>query len=404
MTAPIPPESVPVRLARVVLGVTGGIAAFKSAELVRLFVKAGTTVDVVMTDAATRFVTPLTFQALSGRPVLSDLWQSGAADAMGHIAVSRGADAIVVAPASADFVAKLAQGRADDLLSTLCLARECPLFVAPAMNRQMWASPATQRNALQLRQDGVTLLGPDTGELACKENGDGRMLEAAAIHATILAMLQPKVLSGRRVLITAGPTFEAIDPVRGITNSSSGKMGFALAQAAAEAGAQVTTVAGPTALPTPPGVERVDVTSAAQMAEAVLSRVADCDVFIAVAAVADYTPEAPSEQKLKKSGDRLMLTLKPTVDILATVAARPNAPFCVGFAAESQDLERLAEEKRRRKKLPLLIANLAQDALGGDANEVTMLDASGARRLPRMNKIDLARHLVGEIARRLPAP
>jgi len=404
MTAPIPPESVPVRLARVVLGVTGGIAAFKSAELVRLFVKAGTTVDVVMTDAATRFVTPLTFQALSGRPVLSDLWQSGAADAMGHIAVSRGADAIVVAPASADFVAKLAQGRADDLLSTLCLARECPLFVAPAMNRQMWASPATQRNALQLRQDGVTLLGPDTGELACKENGDGRMLEAAAIHATILAMLQPKVLSGRRVLITAGPTFEAIDPVRGITNSSSGKMGFALAQAAAEAGAQVTTVAGPTVLPTPPGVERVDVTSAAQMAEAVLSRVADCDVFIAVAAVADYTPEAPSEQKLKKSGDRLMLTLKPTVDILATVAARPNAPFCVGFAAESQDLERLAEEKRRRKKLPLLIANLAQDALGGDANEVTMLDASGARRLPRMNKIDLARHLVGEIARRLPAP
>ena len=271
------------------------------------------------------------------------------------------------------------------------------------MNRQMWANAATQRNAQQLRHDGVTLLGPDTGELACKENGDGRMLEAAAIHAAVLAWLQPKVLSGRRVLITAGPTFEAIDPVRGITNSSSGKMGFALAQAAAEAGAQVTTVAGPTALPTPPGVERVDVTSAAQMAEAVLARVDRCDVFIAVAAVADYTPEAPSEQKLKKSGDRLTLTLKPTVDILATVAARPNAPFCVGFAAESQDVERLAEEKRLRKKLPLLVANRVQDALGSDANEVTLLDASGARRLHRMDKVDLARHLVGEIARRLPA-
>ena len=402
MNAPTTSGNAPQRLERVVLGVTGGIAAYKSAELTRLFVKAGVLVDVVMTDAATRFVTPTTFQALSGRPVLTDLWQSGAADGMGHIAVSRGADAIVVAPASADFLAKVAQGRADDLLTTLCLARECPLFVAPAMNRQMWANPATQRNVAQLRHDGIGVLGPDTGELACKENGEGRMLEAPAIFAALAAALQPKVLAGKRVLVTAGPTFEAIDPVRGITNSSSGKMGFALAQAAAEAGAEVTLVAGPSALPTPAGVSRTDVTSAAQMADDVLKRVEHCDVFVAVAAVADYTPDAPREQKLKKSADSLTLTLKPTVDILAAVAARPNAPFCVGFAAESHDVERLGEEKRRRKKLPLLIANRAQDALGSDDNEVTLLDAAGAQRLPRMGKLDLARRLVGEIAQRLP--
>ena len=404
MNSPSPNGTVPAPLARIVLGVTGGIAAYKVAELTRLFIKAGVIVDVVMTEAATRFVTPITFQALSGRPVLTDLWQSGAGDAMGHISASRGADAIIVAPASADFLAKLAHGNADDLLSTLCLARECPLFVAPAMNRQMWANAATQRNVAQLASDGIVILGPDTGELACKENGEGRMLEPEQLFASLIASRQPKVLVGKRVLLTAGPTFEAIDPVRGITNSSSGKMGFALAQAAAEAGAEVTVIAGPSALATPPGVTRVDTTSAAQMAEAVLSRVDRHDVFIGVAAVADYTPEVAHEQKLKKSGDALTLKLKPTLDILATVAARANAPFCVGFAAESHDVERLAEEKRKRKKLPLLIANRAQDALGNDANEVTLLDDAGAHPLPRMDKLSLARRLVVEIAQRLVRP
>jgi len=398
------PTALPAGPGRVVLGVTGGIAAYKAAELTRILVKAGTAVDVVMTDAATRFVTPMTFQALSGRPVLTDLWQSGAGDGMGHIALSRGADAILVAPASADFLAKLAQGRADDLLSTLCLARDCPLFVAPAMNRQMWAHVATRRNVAQLVADGVVVLGPDTGELACKERGEGRMLEPADLIAALSASRVPKLLAGKRVLLTAGPTFEAIDPVRGITNSSSGKMGFALAQAAAEAGATVTVVAGPSALPTPTGVRRVDVTSAAQMADAVLARVADCDVFVGVAAVADYTPDTAHAQKIKKSGAPLTLTLKPTLDILATVAARPGAPFCVGFAAESDDVERFAGEKRKRKKLPLLVANRAQDALGSDDNEVTLLDDDGAHRLPRMAKLALARRLVAEIARRLPSP
>jgi phosphopantothenoylcysteine decarboxylase / phosphopantothenate---cysteine ligase len=387
---------------RIVLGVTGGIAAYKTAELARLLVKSGTVVDVVMTAAATRFVGALTFQALSGRPVRTDLWDTGAANAMGHIDVSRGADAILVAPASADFLAKLVHGRADDLLTTLCLARECPLLVAPAMNRQMWANPATQRNIAQLRADGVAILGPDNGELACNENGDGRMLEAEALFAAMVAFAQPKVLAGRRVLVSAGPTFEAIDPVRGITNTSSGKMGFALAQAAADAGAQVTLVAGPTTLPTPFGVTRIDVVSAAQMADAVMACVDRHDVFVSVAAVADYTPVAVQEQKMKKSSAALTLTLQPTVDILAAVAARKHAPFCVGFGAESQDIEQLGEEKRRRKKLPLLIANRAQDALGSDTNEVTLLDDAGAHRLPRMNKAALARALVAEIAKRLP--
>src|SRR5690349_13163643 len=281
---PDAPAQVAKPLSRIVLGVTGGIAAYKSAELVRLLVKDGVTVDVVLTDAGARFVTATTFQALSGRPVHSDVWQSGADNAMGHITLSRGADAIIVAPATADFVAKLAHGIADDLLSTLCLARECPLLVAPAMNRQMWWNAATQRNIAQLRADGIEILGPDTGELACKENGEGRMLEAQAIYDALVASRQPKVLAGKRVLITAGPTVEAIDPVRSITNASSGKMGFALARAAAEAGADVTLVAGPTSLPTPAAVARFDVTSTAQMAEAVFARVDKCDVFVAVAA------------------------------------------------------------------------------------------------------------------------
>jgi phosphopantothenoylcysteine decarboxylase/phosphopantothenate--cysteine ligase len=389
-------------LNRIVIGVTGGIAAYKAAELARLLVKAGISVDVVLTEAGARFVTATTFQALSGRPVFSDLWQSGADNAMGHIGLSRGADAIVVAPASGDFLRKLAHGAADALLSTLCLARECPLLVAPAMNRQMWWNAATQRNVKQLAADGITILGPDTGELACNENGEGRMLEAEEMYDAIVASRLPKVLLGKRVLNTAGPTVEAIDPVRSITNSSSGKMGFALAQTAAEAGAQVTMVAGPTSLMTPAGVSRIDVVSTAQMAEAVFARVDRCDVFIAVAAVADYTPVRFYAEKIKKSKDTLTVELKPTTDILATVAARQNPPFCVGFAAESQNVIRLAEEKRRRKCLPLIVANRAQEALGSDVNEVTLLDDVGQHALPRMNKLDLARRLVGEIAKRLP--
>ena len=397
MTSPAPP------LARIVLGITGGIAAYKAAELTRLFVKAGVRVDVVMTEAACRFITPMTLQALSGRPVATDLWTSGADNGMGHIDLSRGADAIVVAPASADFLAKLAQGHADDLLSTLCAARDCPLLVAPAMNRQMWGNPANQRNVAQVAADGVLVVGPDRGEQACGETGEGRMVEPEAIFAAVVALRQPKVLAGRSVLLTAGPTFERIDPVRGITNSSSGRMGYALAQAAAEAGAAVTLVSGPTALATPPGVTRVDVESAAEMLAAVLAHVGAADIFIAVAAVADYTPTAVADEKMKKRDAPLSIELKPTVDILGTVAARPDAPFCVGFAAESHDVDRHADEKRRRKGLPLIVANRAQDALGRADNEVTLLDDAGAHPLPRMDKLDLARRLVGEIASRLPA-
>ena len=395
-------DPAPAPLARVVLGVTGGIAAYKAAELARLFVKAGVAVDVVMTEAATRFVTPTTFQALTGRPVATDLWASGASNAMDHIAISRGADGIVVAPASADFLAKLAHGRADDLLSTLCLARECALLVAPAMNVQMWSNAATRRNVAQLAADGVAILGPAAGDQACGEVGDGRMLEAQQIFDAVVASRVPKVLAGKRVLLTAGPTFEAIDPVRGLTNTSSGKMGFALARAAAEAGADVTLVAGPTPLATPAGVERVDVVSAAEMADAVLARVERSDVFVAVAAVADYRPARVHEQKVKKKSEPMTIALEPTVDILATVAARAKAPFCVGFAAESQDVAKLGEEKRRRKKLAMLVANRAQDAMGADDNEVTILDDRGAHALPRMDKLALARRLVVEIAARLP--
>jgi phosphopantothenoylcysteine decarboxylase/phosphopantothenate--cysteine ligase len=389
-------------LSRIVLGLTGGIAAYKAAELTRLFVKADIAVDVCMTAAACRFVTPLTLQALSGRPVLTDMWRSGADNGMGHINLSRGADAVVVAPASADFLAKIANGHADDLLSTLTLARDCPLFVAPAMNRQMWANAANQRNVARLVADGVAVLGPGSGDQACGETGDGRMLEPAEIFDAVVAAAQPKLLAGRRVLLTAGPTFEAIDPVRGITNTSSGKMGYALAQAAAEAGAEVTLVSGPTPLATPTGVTRIDVVSAAEMAVAVEANLRGVDAFVAVAAVADYTPLAPAKTKIKKSGAPLTITLKPTVDILATVAARPDAPYCVGFAAETDDVERNADEKRRRKKLPLIVANRAQDAFGSDDNEVTLFDTAGAHPLPRMGKLALARRLVAEIARRLP--
>jgi phosphopantothenoylcysteine decarboxylase/phosphopantothenate--cysteine ligase len=391
-------------LSRIVLGLTGGIAAYKAAELTRLFVKAAIAVDVCMTAAACRFITPLTLQALSGRPVLTDLWQSGADNGMGHINLSRGAGAIVIAPASADFLAKIANGHADDLLSTLALARDCPLFVAPAMNRQMWANAANQRNVARLVADGVVVLGPGSGDQACGETGDGRMLEPEEIIAAVLAHAQPKLLEGRHVLLTAGPTFEAIDPVRGITNTSSGKMGYALAQAAAEAGAMVTLVSGPTSLATPVGVTRIDVVSAAAMLAAVDANLDGIDAFIAVAAVADYTPVSPATVKMKKSGAPLTITLQPTVDILATVAARRDAPYCVGFAAETNDIPRNADEKRRRKKVPLMVANRAQDAFGSDDNEVILFDDAGAHPLPPMSKLALARHLVAEIARRLPSP
>jgi phosphopantothenoylcysteine decarboxylase/phosphopantothenate--cysteine ligase len=338
-------------LHRIVLGITGGIAAYKAAELTRLLVKEGVSVDVVMTSAATQFIAPMTLQALSGKPVSTDLWASGPANAMGHIELSRTADAILVAPASADFIAKLAHGHADDLLSALCLARACPLLVAPTMNVQMWNNLATQRNVAQLRADGIEILGPGRGSQACGEVGDGRMIEPEEILAALFAWAQPKLLAGKRVLLTAGPTFEAIDPVRGITNLSSGKMGFSLAQACAEAGAVVTLIAGPAALATPAGVTRVPVRSASEMAAAVDARVKACDIFVAVAAVADYTPAHTRTAKLKKSDQPLTLTMKPTIDILARVAARPKPPFCVGFAAETNDVSKNAEAKRRRKKV-----------------------------------------------------
>lgn len=384
---------------KIVLGVTGGVAAYKAAELCRLLVKAGADVQVVMTDAAQRFVTPLTFQALSGKPVLTGLWE-GAGDGMAHIRLSRDADLVLVAPTSADFLAKLAHGRADDLLSTLCLARACRLAVAPAMNREMWAAAPTRRNLDQLRADGVCLLGPAAGEQACGETGPGRMLEPADIVAGLPPLLTAGGLAGRRVLITAGPTYEAIDPVRGLTNRSSGKMGYALAQAAREAGAEVCLVSGPTCLATPADVRRVDVQSAAEMREAVL-RELPADVFIAVAAVADYRVEAAAPQKIKKSAAGLTLTLVANPDILAEVAGRPDAPFCVGFAAETERLAEHAEAKRRQKKLPLLVGNLAPDTLGADAAELVLFDDDGAHPLPLADKLDQARALIRHIASHL---
>ncbi|AOY92891.1 phosphopantothenate synthase [Cupriavidus sp. USMAA2-4] len=389
----------------IVLGLTGGIACYKSAELVRLLTKAGATVQVAMTEAATHFITPVTMQALSGRPVFRSQWDDRVGNNMAHIDLSREADAIVIAPASTDFMARLANGLCDDLLSTLCIARDCPLLVAPAMNRQMWAAPATQRNVAQLRADGVTVLGPGSGDQACGEVGDGRMLEPEELLEDIVAFFQPKVLAGRRVLITAGPTFEAIDPVRGITNRSSGKMGFAIARAAREAGAEVHLVAGPTALPTPRGVARSDVQSARQMHDAVLAGLHGSDVFIAVAAVADWRPAQVAAQKLKKANDTDTPTLEfvQNPDILAAVAARPDAPYCVGFAAESENLETYGEQKRQRKRVPLLVGNIGHHTFGLDDNEIVLFDAQGMTRLPRADKLTLARLLVAAIAQRLPA-
>lgn len=386
---------------RVLLGLTGGIAAYKAAELCRLFVKAGVDVRVVMTESACRFVTPVTMQALSGKPVFTDMWDPRVADNMAHIELSRDRDVMVVAPATADFLAKVAHGLGDDLLSALCLARECPLAVAPAMNRQMWDHPATRRNVETLRADGVTILGPAAGDQACGETGMGRMLEPEQIFAEVAAALGPKPLAGKKVLITAGPTFEPIDTVRGITNLSSGKMGFAVAQAAAESGAEVTVVAGPTQLPTPAGVARVDVTTARQMYDAVMARAQAADVFIGVAAVADYHVVQPKGHKMKKGEGPPRFEMAENPDILAAVAALDRPPFCVGFAAETENLVEYAQAKRKKKKIPLLAANLAQAAFGQDDNALTLFDDAGEHVLERAPKIVLARRLVAHIARML---
>lgn len=384
---------------KVLLGLTGGVAAYKAAELVRRLGDHGIEVQVVMTQAACGFITPATLQALSGHPVYTDMWDGRIANGMPHIELSRDKQAIVVAPATADFLAKAALGLADDLLSTLCLARDCPLIVAPAMNRQMWEHPATQRNVAQLKRDGVIVLGPDSGDQACGETGMGRMLEADDLAEAISGFLEPKTLSGKRVLMTAGPTFEPIDAVRGITNRSSGKMGYALARAAIAAGAEVTLVSGPVSLAAPVGARMEHVQTAAEMFDAVKKHVTKADIFIGVAAVADYRVSTPRKHKIKKTGDKgLTLDFVPNPDILGWVASRPKPPFCAGFAAESRNLDAYADEKRRRKKVKLMIANLAQSAIGADDNEVSLLDDAGIRRLPRAPKTVVARQIIEHIA------
>ncbi len=386
---------------KLVLGITGGIAAYKAAELVRLLVKSNIEVTIVMTEAACQFITPVTMQALSGKPVFIGMWDSSIANGMPHIELSRDADAILIAPASADFIAKLVHGRADDLLSTLCLARDCPLLVAPAMNKKMWEHPATQRNIAQLKADDVAILGPDSGEQACGEVGLGRMLEPDELMAEINAFFTPKLLAGKRVLITAGATLEMIDPVRAITNLSSGKMGYAIAQSAADMGADVTLVSGASSLTAPKNVKNISATSADAMYLAVMANVVKQDIFISVAAVADYSPAKPNAQKIKKQAASLNLELKANKDILAEVASLPNAPFCVGFAAETQDLIAQAEQKRLRKKLPLLVANLVSESMGQDEASITLLDDKGSHPQQKAAKNVLAVVLLSHISNML---
>ncbi|MGD9772784.1 bifunctional phosphopantothenoylcysteine decarboxylase/phosphopantothenate--cysteine ligase CoaBC [Diaphorobacter sp.] len=397
----------------IVLGLSGGVACYKSAQLCRLLVKAGASVQVVMTEAAEQFITPVTMQALSGRAVYASQWDTREANNMPHINLSREADAILIAPCSADFIARLVQGRADELLSLMCLARpidRVPLLVAPAMNREMWAHPATRRNLAQVEQDGAFVLGVGNGDQACGETGDGRMLEAEELMEELAAFFAPKRLAGERVLITAGPTFEAIDPVRGITNLSSGKMGFAIARAAREAGAEVTLVAGPVHLPTPRGVRRIDVISAQDMLEAIVGQTQEATVFIATAAVADWRPARAADQKIKKDGSGQVpaLSFVENPDILATVAqsqrARAGQLYCVGFAAESENLLQHASAKRERKGVPLLVGNIGPATFGQDDNALLLIDEHGSHELPRASKAELGRQLVTEIARRLQTP
>ena len=396
----------------IVLGLTGGVACYKSAELCRLLIKAGATVQVVMTEAATQFITAVTMQALSGRPVYTSQWDVRQDNNMPHINLGREADAILIAPCSADFIARLVEGRSDELLSLMCLARptaQVPLLLAPAMNREMWAHPATQRNLQQVAADGATVLGVGSGWQACGETGDGRMLEPAQILEDLIAFFQPKVLAGQHVLVTAGPTFEALDPIRGITNHSSGKMGFAVARAAREAGAEVTLIAGPVHQPTPRGVRRIDVQSAQQMLDASLSASQAATVFVATAAVADWRPANASDHKIKKdgSGQPPVLHFVENTDILLTMAqsqrSRNRKLFCVGFAAESENLLVHARAKRERKGIPLLVGNIGPLTFGQDDNSLLLVDADGERELPRASKLTLARSLVNEIAARLPA-
>lgn len=384
-----------------VLGITGGIAAYKAAELVRLLIKANIDVQVVMTEAATQFITPMTMQALSGKPVFVGMWDSSINNGMPHIELSRGVDAILIAPASAEFMAKLLHGRADDLLSTLCLARNCPLLVAPAMNKQMWENPATQRNVAQLKADNISVFGPGNGEQACGETGDGRMLEAEELLAHVNAHFTTKILAGKKLLITAGATLEMIDPVRGITNLSSGKMGYALAQVAADMGADVTLVSGGSHLAAPINVNINYATSAEAMYRAVIENIQSQDIFIGVAAVADYTPSEIAKQKLKKSAESLTIHLKRNKDILADVANLRNPPFCVGFAAETENVVEYAAQKRIAKKLPLIVANDVNFAMGNDETQVTLIDDSGNHPLACTSKRDAASKILEHIYRML---
>ena len=396
---------------KIVLGISGGIAAYKAPELARQLMQEGASVQVVMTEAAQQFVTPVTMQALTGNPVYLSQWDSSIPNNMAHIELSRSADAILIAPASADLMAKLSLGLADDLLTTLCLARDCPLLLTPAMNKQMWEHAATQRSAQRLTADGVTLLGPASGFQACGEVGMGRMLEPAEITEQVIAFFQKKSLAGKKVLITAGPTFEAIDPVRGITNHSSGKMGFAIARAAVEAGAQVHLVAGPCDLDTPllatGQITRTNVVSAKEMHAATLSA-ADSDIFFAVAAVADWGIAKPAKEKLKRQGNQapnLDFVANPDIllDIAKSVKTKDGKPYpyCVGFAAESNDLEKHADEKRKRKGIPMIVGNIGPDTFGSDLNQLIVIDASGSKKIAKAEKLQLARQLIQLVANKI---
>ena len=396
---------------KIVLGISGGIAAYKTPELARLLMQEGASVQVIMTDAAQQFVTPVTMQALTGNPVYTSQWDNSISNNMAHIELSRAADAIVIVPGSADQIAKLSLGLADDLLSTLCLARDCPLLIAPAMNKQMWEHAATQRSVERLSKDGVILLGPASGFQACGEVGMGRMLEPAEIAEQVIAFFQKKTLLGKKVLVTAGPTFEAIDPVRGITNHSSGKMGFAIARAALEAGAQVHLIAGPCHLPTPLEatglITRTNVVSAKEMHAATLAA-SDCDIFFAVAAVADWGIAKPAKEKIKRNGKEVPnIEFVANPDILLDVAktvktkgGKPH-PYCVGFAAESTNLEKHADEKRKRKGIPMIVGNIGPDTFGSDLNQLLVVDASGSKKIAKAEKLQLARQLIGLVAKKI---